>query len=79
MKLTPKEKAKELFDHYHILITSIGGELGNEILATILAEQCALFFAMQMQQEKWDEKKYKAHEYWDEVEIEIKNIGLYAM
>jgi hypothetical protein len=34
---------------------------------------------MQMQQEKWDEKKYKAHEYWDEVEIEIKNIGLYAM
>ena len=79
MKQTPKEKAKELFDHYHILITSIGGELGNEILATILAEQCALFFAMQMQQEKWDEKKYKAHEYWDEVEIEIKNIGLYAM
>jgi hypothetical protein len=61
MKQTPKEKAKELFDHYHILITAIGGELGNEILVSILAEQCALFFAMQMQQEKWDEKKYKAH------------------
>jgi hypothetical protein len=79
MKLTPKEKAKELFDHYHILITAIGGELGNEILATILAEQCALFFAMQMQQEKWDEKKYKAHSYWEEVEVEIVNIGMYAM
>ena len=79
MKQTPKEKAKELFDHYYILIQDIGGELGNEILVSILAEQCALFFAMQMQQEKWDEKKYKAHEYWDEVEIEIKNIGLYAM
>jgi hypothetical protein len=79
MKLTPKEKAKELFDHYHILITAIGGELGNEILATILAEQCALFFAMQMQQKKWDEKKYKAYEYWHEVEVEIVNIGMYAM
>jgi hypothetical protein len=53
--------------------------LGNEILASILAEQCALFFAMQMQQEKWDEKKYKAHSYWEEVEVEIVNIGMYAM
>jgi hypothetical protein len=79
MKQSPKEKAKELFDHYHILIQSIGGELGNEILVTILAEQCALFFAMQMQQEKWDEKKYKAYEYWHEVEVEIVNIGMYAM
>jgi len=79
MKQTPKEKAKELFDHYYIIIQNVGGELGNEILVSILAEQCVLFFAMQMQQEKWDEKKYKAHEYWDEVEVEIVNIGMYAM
>ena len=79
MKQTPKEKAKELFDHYYILITSVGGELANETLASILAEQCALFFAMQMQQEKWDEKKYKSHSYWEEVEVEIVNIGMYAM
>jgi hypothetical protein len=26
MKQTPKEKAKELFDHYYILIQEIGGE-----------------------------------------------------
>jgi hypothetical protein len=79
MKQTPKEKAKELFDHYHILITAIGGELGNEILASILAEQCALFFAMQMQQEKWDEKKYKAHSYWEEVEVEIVNYANFKL
>jgi hypothetical protein len=79
MKQTPKEKAKILYDHYHVLITAIGGELGNEILVTILAEQCALFFAMQMQQEKWDIKKYNAYEYWHEVEVEIVNIGMYAM
>jgi len=79
MKQTPKEKAKELFDHYYIIIQNIGGELGNEILVSILAEQCALFFAMQMQQEKWDEKKYKSHRYWEEVEVEIENIGMYEM
>ena len=79
MNQTPKEKAKELFNHYYILIQEIGGELGQEILVSILAEQCALFFAMQMQQEKWDEKKYKAHSYWEEVEVEIVNIGMYAM
>lgn len=73
MKQSPKEKAKELFEHYHMLITSVGGELGQEILVSILAEQCALFFVRQMQQEKWNEKKYKEHDYWNEVEIEINN------
>ena len=73
MSQTPKEKAKELFDHYYILITSVGGELANETLASILAEQCALFFASQMQAEKWLQKKYKAYEYWQEVEVEIVN------
>ena len=42
MKLTPKEKAKELFDHYHILITAIGGELENEILVGLRD----IFFAL---------------------------------
>ena len=79
MKQTPKEKAKELFDHYHILITAIGGELGQEILASILAEQCALFFASQMQAEKYSQKKYKAVEYWEEVELEIVNYANFKL
>ena len=45
MKQTPKEKAKELFTHYHNLIQDIGGELGQEILVSILARHCALFAA----------------------------------
>ena len=68
-----KEKAKELFDHYYIIIQEVGGELGQEILVSILAEQCALFFASQMQEEKYNQKKYKAVEYWEEVEFEIVN------
>jgi hypothetical protein len=79
MKQSPKEKAKELFDHYHILISAIGGELGNEILVTILAEQCALFFASQMQAEKYSQKKYKAFEYWEEVELEIVNYANFKL
>jgi hypothetical protein len=79
MKQTPKEKAKVLYENYYIIIQNIGGELGQEILVSILAEQCALFFASQMQAEKWLQKKYKAYEYWQEVEVEIVNIGMYAM
>lgn len=73
MKQTPKEKAKELFNYHHKLITNVGFKSPRKILVTILAEQCALFFAKQMQQEMWDIKKFKEHDYWNEVEIEINN------
>lgn len=43
MTQTPKQKAAELFNHYHNLIQDIGGELGQEILVSILAKECALF------------------------------------
>ena len=42
MILTPKEKANELVTMHHNLIQDIGGELGQEILVTIVAKQCAL-------------------------------------
>jgi len=76
MKQTPKEKAKELFDHYHILIQAIGGELGNEILVSILAKHCALFAAREVLKEKWNievEGSYDEYYYWEEVEHEIEN------
>ena len=52
--MTPKEKAEELFTHYHNLIQSIGGELGQEILVSILAKQSALFTAREVLKEKWN-------------------------
>ena len=79
MKQTPKEKAKELFDYHHKLITNVGGELAQEILASILAEQCALFFASEMQAEKYSQKKYKSVEYWEEVELEIINYANFKL
>jgi hypothetical protein len=76
MKLTPKEKAKELFNHYYILIQDIGGELGQEILVSILAKHCALFAAREVLKEKWNieiEGSYDEYYYWEEVEHEIEN------
>jgi hypothetical protein len=73
MKQTPKEKAKELFNHYYILIQDIGGELGQEILLSILAKHCALFAARVMLQDKWNKDDYDQYSYWEEVEHEIEN------
>ena len=41
--MTPKQKADEIFTHYHNIIQDIGGELGQEILVSILAKQCAMY------------------------------------
>jgi hypothetical protein len=76
MKLTPKEKAKELFNHYYILIQDIGGELGQEILVSILAKHCSLYFTREMLKDKFilnSKEGYDEYYYWEEVEHEIEN------
>jgi hypothetical protein len=76
MKQTPKEKANELFDHYHILIQGIGGELGNEILFSILAKQCALYAVREVLKEKWNidiPGSQDEYYFWEEVEHEIES------
>ena len=69
--MTPKEKAEELFTHYHNLIQSIGGELGQEILVSILAKQSALFAVKQILDNDLNSEVYY---YWEEVEHEIESI-----
>ena len=74
MTQTPKEKAAELFTYYHNLIQNIGGELGQEILVSILAKECALFAVRQILFVKHDLKTpecYDEYIYWEEVEHEI--------
>ncbi|MEY4260221.1 MAG: hypothetical protein RL656_1194 [Bacteroidota bacterium] len=67
--MTPKEKADELFTHYHNLIQSIGGELGQEILVSILAKQSALFTAREVMKEKmYVLAHFDEYYYWEEVE-----------
>ena len=72
--MTPKEKAKELFTHYHNLIQDIGGELGQEILVSILAKQCALFAAREVLKENIEIPLHPdTYYYWEEVEHEIES------
>lgn len=76
MTQPPKDKAKELFIHYHNLIQDIGGELGQEILVSILAKQCALFAAREVLKQKWNIEvpgSYDEYYYWEEVEHEIES------
>jgi hypothetical protein len=75
--MTPKEKAEELFTNYHNLIQSIGGELGQEILVSILAKQSALYAAREVLKEKWNietQGRDDEYYYWEEVEHEIESI-----
>ena len=70
--MTPKEKADEIFNHYHNLIQEIGGELGQEILVSILAKQSALYLTNQCQKELNELGVYDYY-YWEEVERLLEN------
>ena len=71
MNKSPKEKAKELFDQYHNLIQEIGGDLGHEILVSILAKQSCLIAVKQILDNDLNNEVYY---YWEEVEQEINNL-----
>jgi hypothetical protein len=71
MNKSPKEKAKELFNQYHNLIQEIGGDMGHEILVSILAKHCALIAVKQILDNDLNSEVYF---YWEEVEEEIENL-----
>jgi hypothetical protein len=75
MKQTPKEKAKELFDHYYILIQEIGGELAQEPLKSIIANVCASYKARCIISDLIldSAKSNREYYYWQEVEYEIES------
>ena len=77
MNKSPKEKAKELFDQYHNLIQEIGGDLGHEILVSILAKQSCLIAVHEILyclNFSLDFKMNKSIKYWLEVGEEINNL-----
>jgi hypothetical protein len=74
MNKSPKEKAKELFNHYHNLIQEIGGDLGHEILVSILAKNCALIAVDEILRIRSVNKDDILSNYWEEVEQQINNL-----
>jgi len=74
MNKTPEEKAKELFGYYHNLIQEIGGDMGHEILVSILAKQSSLIAVDEILRIKSVNKDDILSNYWEEVEQEINNL-----
>jgi hypothetical protein len=77
MNNLPKEKAKELFNQYHNLIQDIGGDLGHEILVSIIAKESCLIAVDEILyclNFSLDFKMNKSIKYWIEVEQEINNL-----
>jgi hypothetical protein len=81
MILTPKEKANELVTMHHNLIQDIGGELGQEILVTILAKQCALIGVDELIESHLlltttheSEPSIRCKRYWQKVKEEIEKL-----
>jgi hypothetical protein len=74
MNKSPKEKAKELFDQYHNLIQEIGGDLGHEILVSILAKHCALIAVDEILNINSVDKDFSLSNYWLDVNQEINNL-----
>ena len=79
--MKPKEKANELVTMHHNLIQDIGGELGQEILVTILAKQCALILVDEIIKSNphitpiiYGVPAHSTMEYWQEVRQEIENL-----
>jgi hypothetical protein len=77
MNKSPKEKAKELFDQYHNLIQDIGGDMGHEILVSILAKESCLIAVdeiLYILNLSLDFKMNKSIKYWLEVKEKINNL-----
>ena len=72
--MTAKQKAAEIFTHYHNLIQDIGGELGQEILVSILAKQCALIAVDEILNINSFEEHFTIHFYYLAVKEEIENL-----
>ncbi len=71
MNKSPKEKAKELFNHYHNFIQEIGGDLGHEILVSILAKESCLIAVDEIIKAT---TPLTSTYFWQEVKEEINNL-----
>jgi hypothetical protein len=83
MNKLPKEKAKELFNQYHNLIQEIGGDMGHEILVSILAKHCALIAIDEIEEALTDygrgdslqlQNMDSEFRFWEQVKTEIEKI-----
>ncbi len=70
--MNPKDKAKELFDKYYVLIFDIDSGLSEEILVSILSKRCALLAAENIRTEMVQSQNYERAIYFRDVKSQIK-------
>ena len=77
--MTPKEKAKELFDKYFLLHESATDENDVWVLSALnkgLAKKCALIAVEELiiEKNKWENGNFYTSKYWDYVKQEIEKL-----
>jgi hypothetical protein len=70
--MTAKEKKEQLITRYYNLIQDLGGDLGQEILVSILAKKCARIAVDEVLNVLFDHGTNEINAYWEEVEELIK-------
>lgn len=72
--MTSKEKAQNLFNKYHNSIQEIGEDLGQEIIVSVIAKQCALIAVEEIIYNTDGMISYNFESYWHQVKQEIENL-----
>jgi hypothetical protein len=77
MRPSPKEKAKEIFDKFYILLSDADSDISQECLVSILSKKCAIIEVDEILDAiDWHvfETPNVEIEYWNEVKIEIEKM-----
>ena len=71
--MTPKEKAEELVDKYRFILIKSNTDVGEEILCTLLAKECALVAVDEiLNHHSQEQGLYRIDTYyWQQVKKEI--------
>lgn len=72
-------EANRLFAKFHNLIQDIGGELGQEVMVSILAKECALIAVEEIilanpHSNPLNTNGFSTMDYWQEVKKEIEKL-----
>ena len=69
--MTPQQKAEELVDKYRVELMLTGTEVGEEILCTSVAKQCAIITCNEVLGYMGADRGY---EFWTHVKSEIEKL-----
>ena len=75
--MTPKEKAKELFNKHYMAIFNIDSDYSEECLISILSQKHSLITVDELLRQFWDYRDIdlgSSYDYWQEVKDELNKL-----